>query len=73
MCTGEIPDDLDSKSTLAGRVARKLLAGGTFPGPLYERAVVVVGQEGFNHLVYVVGQYCLVSMTLNAFDVPVGG
>jgi 4-carboxymuconolactone decarboxylase len=47
-----------------------LLAGGALPGPLYKQAVAELGQDGLNHVVFVVAQYCIVSLTLNAFDVP---
>ena len=70
LCAGKIPADLDAESTIAAQVASRLLEGGALPAPLFKHALTVLGQHGFNHLVYVVGQYCLVSMTLNAFDVP---
>lgn len=41
------------------------------PEPLYRRAVAVLGQAGTNELIYLVGVYALVSMTLNGFGVPV--
>ena len=34
-------------------------------------AVKTFGQHGANELIYLVGLYCLVSMTLNGFNVPV--
>ena len=47
-----------------------LLEGGVLPGPLFKHAVDGLGRDGFNRVVFVVAQYFLVSMTLNAFDVP---
>jgi len=70
LCAGKIPADLDAASSLAAQVASRLLQGGVLPGPLYKHAIAALGQDGLSHLVYVVGQYCLVSITLNAFDVP---
>jgi 4-carboxymuconolactone decarboxylase len=70
LCAGKIPADLDAEATLAALVASKLLAGGALPDPLYKHGVGVLGQDGLNHVVFVVAQYCLVSLTLNAFDVP---
>lgn len=67
---GEIPADLDAELILAAQVTSRLLKGGVLPAPLYKHAVATLGQDGFNHLVYIVGQYCIVSLTLNAFDVP---
>jgi hypothetical protein len=37
----------------------------------YRQAVQECGQHGAAELIYLVGLYCLVSVTLNAFDVPV--
>ena len=70
LSAGEIPADLDAESTLAAQVASRLVKGGVLPGPLFKRAVSGLGLDGFNHVVFLVGQYCLVSMTLNAFDIP---
>jgi hypothetical protein len=41
------------------------------PEPRYALAVKTFGQHGANELIYLVGLYCLVSMTLNGFNVPV--
>jgi 4-carboxymuconolactone decarboxylase len=48
-----------------------LVRGGTLPEPLYRLAVKTFGQHGTNELIYPVGLYCLVSTTLNGFNVPV--
>jgi len=37
----------------------------------YQLAVATFGQHGANELFYLVGLYALVSVTLNAFSVPV--
>ena len=37
----------------------------------YAQAISQWGEEGMIELVSVVGYYCLVSLTLNAFNVPV--
>ena len=34
-------------------------------------AVATFGQHGTNEMIYLVGLYCLVSTTLNGFNVPV--
>jgi len=67
---GEIPADLDADSGTAAKVAKALLRGGVLPDPLYKYAVDQLGRDGFNRVVFLVGLYCLVSMTLGAFDVP---
>ena len=37
----------------------------------YRQAVQAFGQHGAAELIYLVGLYCLVSITLNGFNVPV--
>jgi hypothetical protein len=69
LSAGDLPTDLDAESTLAGRVASRLVMGGVLPGPLFKQAIAGLGRDGFNHVVFLVAQYCLVSVTLNAFDV----
>ena len=45
--------------------------GGTLPELSYRQAVNAFGQHGAAELIYLVSLYCLVSVTLNGFDVPV--
>ena len=70
LTAGQIPDDIDAEATIAVQMAAALLKGGVVPAPLFEHAVHQLGQDGVNRVVFQVGLYCLVSMTLNAFDVP---
>ena len=65
------PNDLTADENLAFDIAHALVRGGTLPEPLYRLAVATFGQRGTNELIHLVGFYCLVSMTLNGFDVPV--
>jgi 4-carboxymuconolactone decarboxylase len=52
-------------------VAAALTAGGVLPELTYRAAVDAFGVHGAAELCYLVGLYCLVSVTLNGFDVPV--
>lgn len=70
LAAGDIPADFDAEAELAIRVTKRLLHGGVLPGPLFRQAVATFGQDGFDHLIYTVSQYCLVSICLNAYDVP---
>jgi hypothetical protein len=70
LSVGGSPTDLDEEAKLAIEVTHGLLRGGVLPGPLFKRAINVLGQDGFDHLIYIVSQYCLVSICLNAYDVP---
>lgn len=68
---GHRPDDLDEEEDTAFKVAQALGSGGVLPQPLYDRALRVFGREGASELFYLVGYYCLVAVTLNAFDIRV--
>jgi 4-carboxymuconolactone decarboxylase len=65
------PNDLAPDESVAFDFAYALVRGGTLPEPLYRLAVETFGQHGTNELIYLVGLYCLVSTTLNGFNVPV--
>src|SRR6202166_4609976 len=65
------PSDLSAEESVAFDFAYALVRGGTLPEPLYRLAVKTFGQHGTNELIYLVGLYCLVSTTLNAYNVPV--
>jgi 4-carboxymuconolactone decarboxylase len=65
------PNDLTPDESVAFDFAFALVRGGTLPEPLYRLAIETFGQHGTNELIYLVGLYCLVSTTLNGFNVPV--
>jgi alkylhydroperoxidase family enzyme len=65
------PTDLAKEESVAFDVAYALSRGGTLPEPLYRLAVKTFGQHGTNELIYLIGLYALVSVTLNGFNVPV--
>ncbi|WP_206240408.1 carboxymuconolactone decarboxylase family protein [Novosphingobium terrae] len=73
LAAGERPVDLDADEAAAFDVTRALLRGGPLPDPLYGLAVERFGQPGANELIYLVGHYCFVSMTLNGFAITVPG
>jgi 4-carboxymuconolactone decarboxylase len=68
---GQRPVDLTRQEAVAYDVASALVGGGVFPELTYRAAVEQFGQHGAAELSYLVGLYCLVSVTLNTFDVPV--
>ncbi|MBT2305085.1 carboxymuconolactone decarboxylase family protein [Variovorax paradoxus] len=59
----------DDRARAVYDVASTLLATGRVPSPLYDQALAVLGERGLVELVGVLGYYCLVSLTLNAFEV----
>jgi alkylhydroperoxidase family enzyme len=68
---GQRPPDLTEDEASAYDVAAALNHGGVLPELTWRCAVQRFGQHGAAELVYLVGLYALVSMTLNGFDVPV--
>ena len=63
--------DLTRQEAVAYDVASALVSGGVLPELTYRAAVEQFGRHGAAELSYLVGLYCLVSVTLNTFDVPV--
>ncbi len=70
---GQRPADLTRDEAVAYDAAYALVNGGVMPEICYKRAVDAFGENGAAELIYLVGLYCMVSVTLNGFDVPVPG
>lgn len=68
---GQRPADLTREEAVAYDVASALVSGGVLPTLTYKQAVDAFGGEGAAEFIYLVGLYCMVSVTLNGFDVPV--
>jgi 4-carboxymuconolactone decarboxylase len=68
---GQRPANLGHEEAIAYDVAAKLVEGGPLPELTYRRAVAAFGESATAELIYLVGLYCLVSVTLNGFDVPI--
>jgi len=68
---GQRPSDLAPDEAVAYDVAFALVSHGALPELNYRQAVQRFGVYGAAELIYLVGLYCLVSVTLNGFDVPV--
>jgi alkylhydroperoxidase family enzyme len=68
---GQRPSDLTREEAITYDVASALVGGGVLPELTYRQAVEAFGEHGAAELIYLVGLYCLVSVTLNGFDVPV--
>ena len=68
---GQRPADLDEDEGAAYDAAFALVNGGVLPELVYRKTVERFGEAGAGELIYLVGLYCLVSVTLNGFDVPV--
>jgi 4-carboxymuconolactone decarboxylase len=68
---GERPADLTGDQAVAYDTAAALARGGVLPTLNYKLAEKTFGPHGVAELIYLVGLYCMVSVTLNGFDVPV--
>jgi 4-carboxymuconolactone decarboxylase len=68
---GQRPTDLTREEAVAYDVASSLVRGSVLPDLVYRQAVATFGESETAELIYLVGLYCLVSVTLNGFDVPV--
>ena len=68
---GQRPAGLTHDQEVAYDTAACLAGGGVLPALNYELAEKTFGPHGVAELIYLVGLYCLVSVTLNGFDVAV--
>ena len=68
---GQRPADLTKQEAGAYDFASALVSGGVLPELTYRAAVEQFGESGAAELSYLIGLYCMVSVTLNTFDVPI--
>lgn len=68
---GEKPADLDEKEAAAFDLAKALNQVGAIPGAVYDHCVKVLGQSGFNAIMFAVGMFKLIGTILNAYNEPV--
>lgn len=68
---GQRPADLPHDQAVAYDTAAALCGRGVLPALNYQLAEKAFGVHGVTELIYLVGLYCMVSVTLNGFDVPV--
>jgi alkylhydroperoxidase family enzyme len=68
---GQRPSDLTHEEAVAYDLASALVSGGVLPELTYQQSVAAFGEEGTAEFINLVGLYCMVSVTLNGFDVPV--
>jgi 4-carboxymuconolactone decarboxylase len=68
---GQRPGDLGREEAIAYDVASALVDGHVLPQLTWRQAVDAFGEDATAELIYLVGLYCAVSVTLNGFDVPV--
>lgn len=67
------PEIAGDEERLVHDIALCLLSTGRIPPTLYDRGVHQLEERGVVELVAIVGYYCLVSLTLNAFELGIPG
>jgi 4-carboxymuconolactone decarboxylase len=70
IAAGQRPATLSDSESIAYDVAVGLLRGSSLPEPIYKRAVEHFGLDVAAELFYFVSLYNMLSVTLNAFDMP---
>lgn len=73
ICCGQRPHDLTEEEAIAYDVAAVLSQGRQLPESMYRRTLNILGKEQAAELNYLIGGYCMLSVLLNAYDVPVPG
>jgi 4-carboxymuconolactone decarboxylase len=68
-----VPELSDDRQRAVYDVSSTLLSTGRVPDPIYARGTTVLGEQGMVELVGVLGYYCLVSLTLNTFELGLPG
>jgi len=71
IAAGERPSDLTDQEALAYDVAAVLTRGAQLPESLYQAALAAFGEFGLAELIHSTGLYCLISILLNGYDIPV--
>ncbi len=67
---GEVPEFENDEQRVIYEVAMAMHRDRKLSDPLYAKAIKVLGQTAVIDLIGILGYYTLVSMTLNAFQVP---
>ncbi len=73
LAAGSRPATLSEEEGIAFDVAMALSRGAQVPESTYQAASTAFGKDGTAELIYLVGFYCMISVLLNGFDVPVPG
>ena len=73
LASGARPGDLTEGEAVAFDVATALTRGAQVPESAYQAAIETFGEAETGELIFLVGFYCLISVLLNGFDVPVPG
>ncbi len=64
----DLPDFTDRETELVYHVSQEMLASGRLSAARYGEAIDLLGERALVELVATLGYYCMVSLTLNAFE-----
>jgi 4-carboxymuconolactone decarboxylase len=70
---GERPGDLSSEEAVAYDLTAALNRGAPLPEATYQAGIATFGEPGVAEIVFLVGCFHMVAVTLNAFDASVPG
>jgi 4-carboxymuconolactone decarboxylase len=73
IAAGERPAHLTHDEGVAHDMAAALNRGATLPASIYQAVLTTFGEEGLAEIVFLVGCFSMVGVTLNAFDASVPG
>ena len=73
VAAGERPGDLTRDEGVAYDMAAALNRGAPLPESTYQAVLDAFGEQGLAEIVFLVGCFSMVGITLNAFDAPVPG
>ncbi|PRY04464.1 hypothetical protein B0G73_112140 [Paraburkholderia sp. BL25I1N1] len=68
---GQRPVDLTEPEGVAYDVASALASGGPLPESTYRTSINAFGKDGTAELAFLIANYSLVSVLLNAYDIPI--
>lgn len=73
IAAGQRPSDLTREEGIAYDMAAALNRGAPLPESTYRAALTTFGEKGLAEVVFLVGCFSMVAVTLNAFDASVPG
>jgi len=69
----QVPTLRDEREQVVYDIATVLLAKGRLSADLHARGMALLGEQGLVELVAILGYYCMVALTLNAFELGIPG
>jgi 4-carboxymuconolactone decarboxylase len=70
LAAGGHPDRLNEQEAIAHTIAHTMVTGHIVQAATYKQAVKLLGEDAVAELIFLIGSYSLIAMTLNGFDMP---